>query len=398
MAKLMNFFEVCFILFEVTSFGKASRSGLPSFDSFVTIHGRPFAHGSDEHIMRQELYNQRVQDVIRHNQHRERLWSATVNVFSDRTEAELAALRGWRGVASSDPSQHAVHRLRKRSGMFLGQSTAEVLPEEKHWNHLNATNSDPDQGMCGSCWAVASSLVLQAGAEINGIHRSFSVQELVSCVANPHHCGGTGGCSGATVELAMQYVADHGLRTDEDWPYYASDDGGPGNSCSSGSFLQTSGSIEDITATGVHSSKGRSSTGLIAWEKLPPNKYEPLLHALVKHGPVAVSVAAKDWFNYDGGIFDQCGKDAVVDHAVTMIGYGKDGQNKYWTIKNSWGKEWGETGTIRLLRRDDDDTEQCGVDRQPEVGTACDGGPKEVPVCGMCGVLFDSVVPHFSSR
>lgn len=31
-------------------------------------------------------------------------------------------------------------------------------------------------------------------------------QELIDCVPNPNACGGTGGCSGATVELAMNYV------------------------------------------------------------------------------------------------------------------------------------------------------------------------------------------------
>merc|ERR1719454_2725166 len=113
--------------------------------------------------------------------------------------------------------------------------------------------------MCGSCWAVASSLVLQAGAEINGIDRTFSVQELVSCVSNPHHCGGSGGCNGATVELAMQYVADKGLRTNEEWPYFASDSGGSDNSCDSASLLQGSGRIEDITATGLHKSKMKNS-------------------------------------------------------------------------------------------------------------------------------------------
>jgi cathepsin L len=405
MAGVVHFFGACVLLFGATPLCAATRLGeIPSFESFVELHGREFAHGSEEHSMRRQLYDQRVEDVVRQNQQHARLWTATVNAFSDRTEAELATLRGWRGGVSPDSSHHPVHRLRQRSGgMFLGQSSSEVLPDEKNWMHLNSTNSDPDQGMCGSCWAVASSLVLQAGAEINGLHRTFSVQELVSCVENKQHCGGTGGCSGATVELAMQYVADHGIRTDEEWPYYATDEGGSSNSCQKSSLLQSSsGKIEDVNAAGVHTMQarhfGNSATGMIAWERLPSNKYEPLMHALVKHGPVAVSVAARDWFNYDAGIFNQCEKDAVVDHAVTMVGYGKEGSTKYWRIKNSWGKSWGEDGTIRLLRQDDDDTEQCGIDRQPEVGTGCDGGPKEVPVCGMCGVLFDSVVPHFSSK
>merc|ERR1740117_1033061 len=100
---------------------------------------------------------------------------------------------------------------------------------------------------------------------------------------------------------------------------------------------------------------------------------------------------------YQGGVFDHCDRDAVIDHAVTLIGYGGDKtlDEKFWLVQNSWGADWGEEGRIRVLRSDGDQSETCGVDRQPEVGTACKGGPKEVTVCGMCGILYDSVVPHF---
>ena len=104
---------------------------------------------------------------------------------------------------------------------------------------------------------------------------------------------------------------------------------------------------------------------LPGWEKLPENKYLPLLlglgeqtthslcvelefslrmRALVQHGPVAVSVSAgpsrdrdleclwrlsqqrgaDSWDLYLQGIFDYCSKDVIIDHAVTLTGYGKD--------------------------------------------------------------------------
>jgi len=138
-----------------------------------------------------------------------------------------------------------------------------------------------------------------------------------------------------------------------------------------------------------------ASFGMTSWERLPENKYEPLLEAL-QDGPVGVSVSASTWFSYSSGIFDKCDRDAVIDHAVLLIGYGQEGNGaKYWLVKNSWGVEWGESGFMRLLRREDEG-DHCGIDHQPELGSGCDGGPSEVTVCGTCGILYDTVVPHFT--
>jgi C1A family cysteine protease len=38
----------------------------------------------------------------------------------------------------------------------------------------------------------------------------------------------------------------------------------------------------------------------------------------------------------------ECG--SALDHGVLLAGY----TDKYWLVKNSWGKTWGESGYIRL--------------------------------------------------
>merc|ERR1719327_1586626 len=81
------------------------------------------------------------------------------------------------------------------------------------WEHLASLSRVRNQGGCGSCWAVATSVLLESRYEIANKKndRSFSAQELVECTPNERKCGGTGGCGGATVELAMQYVQQNGL-------------------------------------------------------------------------------------------------------------------------------------------------------------------------------------------
>ena len=108
---------------------------------------------------------------------------------------------------------------------------------------------------------------------------------------------------------------------------------------------------------------------------------------------MVVSADASDWELYGGGVFDDCPKNAAVNHAVLAVGYGVSTSGKYWLIRNSWGKEWGEAGHIRILRFEDGSDGYCGTDYHPQEGVACDGETSPVPVCGMCGILMDSSYP-----
>ena len=49
------------------------------------------------------------------------------------------------------------------------------------------------------------------------------------------------------------------------------------------------------------------------------------------------------------------------------MGYGTDGGDDYWKVKNSWGSSWGEKGYIRLGRGDQYNSGkgQCGLAMQP---------------------------------
>jgi len=376
----------------------------PAFDSFIKKFNRHYIAGSAEYEHRRTIYEKRVMEVDSHNERPTRLWTAGVNHLTDLTDEELSRVRGWKGIASrrSGNFEAVVSRHGPGTPMSLRQpSRASALPEEISWTHLNATKINHDQGQCGSCWATATSLMLTANNEIHNKNgRTFSEQELVNCVPDEHKCGGTGGCDGNTVELAMTYVLKNGLNDNQQTPYLALD-----KHCSKDLALVDSErdeeDLESIVAPGVHKAvkhhKGLLDFGLTGWERLPENKYEPLMRALVERGPVAVTVFATPWQLYQQGIFDSCDVDAILDHAVTLVGYGNDDQlgANYWLIQNSWGSHWGEHGRIRLLRRDNEET-HCGIDNQPEAGTGCEGGPKEVKVCGTCGILYDNVVAHFS--
>lgn len=372
-----------------------------AFRSFLQQHGRTYEQGSPEYNMRFQLFSKALSEVEVHNRQSDRLWTAGVNHLSDRSKAELAELRGWRGGATRRSSAEVF----ATKSSFLEHTS---LAKDFSWEHLQAFQQVRDQASCGSCWAVATSTMLQAHSEIHQKpnHRTFSEQELVACVPNLHDCGGHGGCSGATVELALKYVAKHGLATEEERPYEGKDAACRADHRDRQSMLSTrerqdgdedGDEADDMSNPGVHSVDPSSpgfALGIKAWERLPENDYGSLIHALVQQGPVAVSAAASGWSNYESGIFTSTSK--TVDHAVVLVGYGEVPANStmYWLIQNSWTNKWGEHGKIRLHRKDSD-SNNCALDKQPELGSGCKDGPKSVTVCGECGVLYDSVVPHF---
>jgi len=357
-----------------------------TFDEFSKDFGKEYKKGSPEHQRRLALFQEaveRVQATNARNAKEGRPWRAGRHEFMDWTVEERNALNGYkpnRARAQSFSFEQSGARAFNRLGLNSTMMSVD-LDQMTEGGILDYQSGPPirNQGNCGSCWAISASEALEAQLQKSGAFtpdQKVSAQALVDCVPNPQHCGGSGGCDGATGELAYSFVRDHGIPLEDDLPYNG----------------QT-GQCTPSALTGVY--PGNSRVRASGWNALPSNQAKPLMQALVQQGPAVVAVDANTWFDYSHGVFDGCDKDATIVHAVLAKGFGKDATSghNFWLIQNSWGHGWGESGHIRLLRRDDDDN-YCGTDRKPKEGLGCDGGPSEVTVCGMCGVLFDSLVPE----
>jgi len=367
-----------------------------SFERFVKDFGRDVAPGSEEYRRRSGIFEAsliEVRAINARNVKEGRLWKAGVHPFMDWTQAERANLNGYkpsaaRGAGRAPMARGGISFLHSGSKAFsknsanstwgwessLSDSAATFSAESGGWS-MESGPALRNQGNCGSCWAISAVEALEAQLQKSGAGGGrISAQALLDCVPNPQHCGGSGGCDGATGELAYSFVRDFGIPLESELPYHAQTQSCPQQPLS-GPW------------------RARSSRVRVdGWTALPSNKAEPLMQALTEHGPVVVAVDANNWFDYESGIFDGCGKDAILGHAVLAKGYGSSGQNKYWLIQNSWGADWGESGHIRLIRHDDESS-WCGIDNKPKDGVGCDGGPAEVTVCGTCGILYDPLYP-----
>merc|ERR1711953_1321676 len=87
------------------------------------------------------------------------------------------------------------------------------------------------------------------------------------------------------------------------------------------------------------------------------------LEAAVARQPISVAIEADQrvFQLYKSGVLedDACWRN--LDHAVLAVGYGIDGDKKYWKVKNSWSAAWGEEGYIRLARGKTEGMGECGI-------------------------------------
>eukprot|EP00933_Yihiella_yeosuensis_P033040 TRINITY_DN2674_c0_g1_i2.p1 TRINITY_DN2674_c0_g1~~TRINITY_DN2674_c0_g1_i2.p1 ORF type:complete len:387 (+),score=99.53 TRINITY_DN2674_c0_g1_i2:97-1257(+) len=353
----------------------AATAAAAAYETYRAEYGRTEAKGSASYEKRLANFVRAKAAAEAHNAKTGISWKAAVNKFSDYDHAEFKAMLGYRRIGGARFAS-------SKSFLQTDDRKKYNIPGAVNWQNLTSASFVRDQGSCGSCWAVASAGAIETRMEIrNGVAPDqLSFKQLVDCTPNPRNCGGSGGCQGATAELALQYAQEHGLQTES--AYGGNKDSTEACRASSVSFMENANLAKP--------------SGFVT---LPVNKQAPLMHALANSGPVAVSVAAGDWSSYSSGVFNDCGKDAEIDHAVLAMGYGRDHETgmDYYLIRNSWGSSWGESGGyIRLQRLKDDegDAGHCGTDHNPKAGVGCDGGPPTLPVCGMCGVLSDSAHPE----
>lgn len=342
-----------------------------SFESFQEEFGFSFVKGSEEYTLRSNLFNKELARVRAHNM-QGKSWKEGINKFSAVTPAEMKAFKGRsKGVA-----QKHIHQNRKPLPADFVMKPVQALPSDVDWRTAYPSIVSPvkDQGYCGSCWAFASTAVIESHvAKNSGLLYDLSVQQMAMCAPNPKACGGTGGCNGATAEIAFDYVASSKGMYQEYQQGYAAYRG-QNSACTTPA--------------------GAPKVAINGYVQLKENNYTELMNAVALVGPIAISVDAT-WGSYSSGIFAAPLVDGVdIDHAVVLVGYGFDAtlNQKYWLVRNSWSPSWGEKGYIRVLRTDNDEN-YCAIDNTPQDGTACAGDNTPVKCCGTSGILYDSAYP-----
>jgi len=329
-----------------------------TFGEYVTEFDKNYDSAIDR-AAHKSTFDRNLAEIIRHNADSSQTWKAGVNQFTDMTPEQMKVFFGYNAQMASvrreTMPKAPVHH-------FTGE-----LPDSVDWRSKGIVTPVKNQGGCGSCWAFAAIEGIEtAVAQGTGKLLTLSPQNLVSCAMNPHHCGGTGGCGGATAEIGFGYTIEKGVSSESVYPYRA------------------------VTGTCQELAKAAKIKDFV---KLIENNYTDVVYAVANVGPVAVNVDAGPWGSYSSGVFTGCRwNDIDINHVVQVVGYGTDAARgkDYWIVRNSWGPGWGEKGYMRMEKHSDGDhSKWCGPDTRPQDGTGCDGGPSVITACGSCGLWYD---------
>nr|XP_015220782.1 PREDICTED: cathepsin S-like [Lepisosteus oculatus] len=219
-------------------------------------------------------------------------------------------------------------RVQRQADKLYKKENCQHLKHLKTWKKSGLQH----KGICGSCWAYSATGALEAQwKKKTGQLIPLSKQQLIDCTA------GIKGCTGGWASLAYDYIIhNEGIQAEATYPY----------------AMREQPCAADKT-------KVVATVG--SWKFLPIGSEQALEDGLVTIGPVAISIdTTRPSFQfYRRGIYydPECSVWKQT-HSMLLTGFGTEGSEQYWTIRNSWGPWWGEDGYVRLAKNRN---RHCGI-------------------------------------
>jgi len=102
-------------------------------------------------------------------------------------------------------------------------------------------------------------------------------------------------------------------------------------------------------------------------KNITPNN-ETRIAQVLSQRPVLVYVEADTsiFQLYRSGVIDSTACGTQVNHQLMLVGYTSTDTENYWSAQNSWGRNWGENGYLRLAKDTGSAEGECGLAIQPK--------------------------------
>jgi len=296
-----------------------------AFNKWLGKHGKAYA---DEEFQNRYAIFKNNMDYVRDWNAQNSQTVLGLTVFADLTNEEYRST--YLGTTFDGTARLAAAKAAKSvRGPPVPPINATV-----NWVEKGAVTPIKNQGQCGSCWSFSTT------GSVEGVHFlstgnlvSLSEQNLMDCSSSY----GNQGCNGGLMDNAFQYIiTNNGIDTESSYPYTAKDS----KKCE---YKAANSAATISNYTDVNSG---DETALAAAAKLQPIS-------------VAIDASQNSFQLYESGVYYEAACSSTeLDHGVLVVGYGTDGGNDFWMVKNSWGTDWGIQGYIEMSRNKDNN---CGI-------------------------------------
>ena len=300
-------------------------------ESWLVQHGKSY-NSLGEKEERFQIFKDNLRFIDEHNADPDRSYKVGLNRFADLTNDEYRSK--YLGIKKKDTRPKLSTGKSDRYAPLAGES----LPESIDWREKGAVPAIKDQGSCGSCWAFSTVGAIEGINQIvTGDLITLSEQELVDCDRSYND-----GCNGGLMDYAFEFIINNGgIDSEADYPY------------------------KGIDGRCDQNRKNAKVVSIDKYEDVTPYNEKALQKAVVSQ-PISIAMEGSGtaFQLYTSGIFTgKCG--TALDHGVLIVGYGTENGKDYWIVRNSWGKEWGEEGYIRMERNVASSAGLCGLAVEP---------------------------------
>jgi cathepsin X len=230
--------------------------------------------------------------------------------------------------------------------------TVEDVPDSWDWRNVNGTNYlswNKNQHIpvyCGSCWAQGSTSALADRFNIllgdhNPTPVALSAQVIVNCQAG-------GSCNGGNPGGVYEFAYDEGI---------------PDSSCEQ----YVAHNLDSKSCTAIDKCKDctwppcpvgqtcQDKCWAVDYKHYYASHYyslsgkDKMKAEIYKNGPISCGIMVTDKFEaYTGGIYSEFRLLPMINHEISVVGYGVENGTEYWIGRNSWGTYWGEGGFFRM--------------------------------------------------
>lgn len=233
------------------------------------------------------------------------------------------------------------------------------LPEIVDWRNYNGTNYvswSKNQHIpiyCGSCWSQGTTSALSDRFNIlnwlknnntNAPQVSLSAQTIVNCEAG-------GSCNGGQPASVYRFAYKNGIPHESCQQYIARNIEKSKDVCSDFNVCRDcKGPAPAKNETGFE-----NCWAIKNYKKYYASGYKSVSGAtnmkkeLATYGPIGCGISVTDKFEaYKGGIYEEFSIFPMINHEISVVGYGVENGVEYWIGRNSWGTYWGEYGFFRI--------------------------------------------------